>query len=100
MPIAEGGTRLRQLLEDPNHLVVCPGVYDGLSARIAIAMGFEAIYMVSVLTLSTLLCPYYMPNYHLLTRHYSRLEQAPLCLGSAWPISPLRHLTTCTKMRT
>ena len=46
MPVVEGGTRLRQLLEDPNHLIVCPGVYDGLSARIAISMGFEAIYMV------------------------------------------------------
>lgn len=46
MPVAEGGTRLRQLLEDPNHLIVCPGVYDGLSARIAISMGFEAVYMV------------------------------------------------------
>lgn len=42
----EGATRLRQLLKDPSHLVVCPGVYDGLTARVALSMGFEALYMV------------------------------------------------------
>ncbi|EIM80822.1 Phosphoenolpyruvate/pyruvate domain-containing protein [Stereum hirsutum FP-91666 SS1] len=41
----EGATRLRQLLKDPSHLVVCPGVYDGLTARVALSMGFEALYM-------------------------------------------------------
>lgn len=44
--VTEGATRLRQLLKDPNHLVVCPGVYDGLTARVALSMGFEALYMV------------------------------------------------------
>ncbi|MDR7523406.1 MAG: oxaloacetate decarboxylase [Armatimonadota bacterium] len=35
--------RLRRRLSDPR-LVVAPGVFDGLSARIATAAGFEALY--------------------------------------------------------
>ena len=38
--------RLRQLLSDSNHTVVAPGVYDGISARLALAQGFECLYMV------------------------------------------------------
>jgi len=41
-----GAKRLRELLKDPSNLVVCPGVFDGLSARLAIAAGFDAMYMV------------------------------------------------------
>ncbi|KAL1589842.1 hypothetical protein WHR41_01756 [Cladosporium halotolerans] len=37
--------RLRQLLSDPSHTVVAPGVYDGISARLALAQGFECLYM-------------------------------------------------------
>ena len=44
-PIA-GAAKLRQKLQDTNDLIVCPGVYDGLSARIALNLGFEAMYMV------------------------------------------------------
>ncbi|KAG9242433.1 Phosphoenolpyruvate/pyruvate domain-containing protein [Calycina marina] len=40
-----GATRLRELLKDPKKMVVAPGVFDGISARLAIAAGFEAIYM-------------------------------------------------------
>ena len=40
-------TRLRRLLNDSNRLIVCPGVYDGFSARIAMDVGFDALYMVS-----------------------------------------------------
>ena len=40
-------TKLRRLLNKPNHLVVCPGVYDGFSARVALEIGFDAMYMVS-----------------------------------------------------
>ncbi|KAL1304304.1 hypothetical protein AAFC00_000708 [Neodothiora populina] len=40
-----GASRLRQLLKDPNHTVVAPGVYDGLTARIALAHDFECLYM-------------------------------------------------------
>ncbi|KAK5168967.1 uncharacterized protein LTR77_006276 [Saxophila tyrrhenica] len=40
-----GAKKLRQLLKDPNNLVLCPGVYDGLTARLALSIGFDAIYM-------------------------------------------------------
>lgn len=42
-----GGKRLRELLSDPSNVVVCPGVFDGLTARLALAAGFDAMYMVS-----------------------------------------------------
>jgi 2-methylisocitrate lyase-like PEP mutase family enzyme len=38
--------RLRQTLSDPNKAVFAPGVYDGLTARLALAQGFECLYMV------------------------------------------------------
>ncbi len=41
-----GATRLRRLLEETRDLIVCPGVYDGFSARIALSVGFQALYMV------------------------------------------------------
>lgn len=41
-------TKLRKLLADTDKLIVCPGVYDGLSARIALDVGFDALYMVSM----------------------------------------------------
>ncbi|KAF5137871.1 2,3-dimethylmalate lyase [Metarhizium anisopliae] len=40
-----GATKLRKMLSETNELVVCPGVYDGLSARTAIELGFNAMYM-------------------------------------------------------
>jgi len=43
-----GAAKLRHMLQDSNDLIVCPGVYDGLSARIALNLGFEAMYMVCV----------------------------------------------------
>jgi 2-methylisocitrate lyase-like PEP mutase family enzyme len=39
-----GAERLAELLKGPE-IVVAPGVYDGLSARIAAAAGFSAIYV-------------------------------------------------------
>ncbi|KAL8985897.1 MAG: hypothetical protein Q9177_004315, partial [Variospora cf. flavescens] len=38
-------TRLKHKLHCSNELIVCPGVYDGLSARIAQAVGFKTLYM-------------------------------------------------------
>lgn len=49
MTLNQGATNLRRALEDPNGFIVAPGVYDGLSARLALAAGFDALYMV---------CPY------------------------------------------
>ena len=44
--VIPASTKLRRLLDKPNHLIVCPGVYDGFSARIALEIGFDALYMV------------------------------------------------------
>lgn len=40
-----GSTRLRNLIANHVKIVVCPGVYDGLSARIALSLGFDGLYM-------------------------------------------------------
>ncbi|KAK8052171.1 Isocitrate lyase/phosphorylmutase [Apiospora rasikravindrae] len=40
-----GATKLRKMIFDTKELIVCPGVYDGLSARTAIECGFDAMYM-------------------------------------------------------
>ena len=39
-------TRLKRRLEETKDLIVCPGVYDGFSARIAMLVGCDAMYMV------------------------------------------------------
>jgi 2-methylisocitrate lyase-like PEP mutase family enzyme len=41
-----GAKRLRELLSDPERIVVAPGVFDGFTARLALAAGFDALYMV------------------------------------------------------
>jgi hypothetical protein len=40
-------TRLQNMIKNCKRTIVCPGVYDGLSARTALEVGFEALYMVS-----------------------------------------------------
>jgi 2-methylisocitrate lyase-like PEP mutase family enzyme len=35
--------RLRQMLSDPSKTIVAPGVYDGITARLALAAGFECL---------------------------------------------------------
>ncbi|KAJ5902909.1 hypothetical protein N7495_003437 [Penicillium taxi] len=40
-----GASKLRRMLEETTDLIVCPGVYDGLSARIAIELEFKGLYM-------------------------------------------------------
>lgn len=44
-PNAPSSTRLRHMIKNNDHILVCPGVYDGLSARIALSVGFEGLYM-------------------------------------------------------
>ena len=52
------GRRLRDLLENKRDIIVAPGVYDGFSARIALEVGFDCIYMVSIfLKQDLLICP-------------------------------------------
>lgn len=48
-------TRLRQMLAGPN-IVVLPGVYDGISARVALKEGFKALYMTGVPPLNQMYC--------------------------------------------
>jgi methylisocitrate lyase len=38
-------TRLRHMIANSPSIILCPGVYDGLSARIAIHLGFRGMYM-------------------------------------------------------
>ena len=38
--------KLRAMLEEKDKIVVCPGIFDGLTARIALKAGFECLYMV------------------------------------------------------
>lgn len=42
----KAAARLRAQLAKDDHIVVCPGVQDGLSARVCIQEGFENLYMV------------------------------------------------------
>ncbi|KAF1808390.1 2,3-Dimethylmalate lyase [Eremomyces bilateralis CBS 781.70] len=44
-PPGSSATKLRQMLDGSSDIVVCPGVYDGFSARIALEVGFDALYM-------------------------------------------------------
>ena len=43
MPAA---AKLREVLDEKDKILVCPGIYDGFTARIALAAGFDALYMV------------------------------------------------------
>lgn len=52
MAIAPAVTKLRQLLADESKIIVCPGVYDGFTARIALQEGFDALYMVGTTPLT------------------------------------------------
>jgi methylisocitrate lyase len=44
--VIPAASKLRRMLRDTKDLIVCPGVYDGLSARVAIELGFRGLYMV------------------------------------------------------
>lgn len=48
-------TKLRRVVEDPNAFLLCPGVYDGFSARIALQVGFEGLYMTGAGTSASVL---------------------------------------------
>ena len=76
VPIVSGARRLRQLLSDPSKTVVAPGVYDGLTARLALAEGFECLYMVSRDN-----CPFWSE-----TNHAARPAQGHRCRASVWLI--------------
>lgn len=44
-PHAPASTRLRHIIKNSKDILVCPGVYDGLSARIALSLDFKGMYM-------------------------------------------------------
>jgi hypothetical protein len=44
--VIPAASKLRRMLKDTKDLIVCPGVYDGLSARIAMDLAFKGLYMV------------------------------------------------------
>ncbi|KAI2694766.1 hypothetical protein CBS147372_9605 [Penicillium roqueforti] len=44
MPV-QASTRFRALLNDPSQIIVGPGVYDGITARLALNTGFKTLYM-------------------------------------------------------
>lgn len=46
-----GVQNLRRMLADPKKLIVCPGVYDGYLARIALQEGADCLYMVRTFAL-------------------------------------------------
>lgn len=57
-PHLSAATKLRQALKEDG-IIVAPGVFDGFSARIALDVGFDAIYMVCIVQgnlLTDLLC--------------------------------------------
>jgi hypothetical protein len=60
--MASYGRQLRQLLESPG-LVVAPGAYDGLTARLVAQRGFPAVYMTGAGTAAAA----GLPDYGLLT---------------------------------
>ena len=47
--------RLKERLRDRDHMVVAPGVHDGLSARVALSLGFDTLYMVRAPVITFLL---------------------------------------------
>lgn len=47
MTVSPAASKLRELLADQSKIIVCPGVFDGLTARIALEAGFDALYMVN-----------------------------------------------------
>lgn len=44
-PTDPSSTRLRYMIANSPTIILCPGVYDGLSARIALNVGFQGMYM-------------------------------------------------------
>ncbi|KAI6784058.1 methylisocitrate lyase [Emericellopsis cladophorae] len=49
---ASAGAKLRQMLQEKD-MIVAPGVYDGFSARIALEVGFDCLYMTGAGTVAS-----------------------------------------------
>ena len=46
-PATTAALKLRNLLAQESNIIVCPGVYDGFTARLALNIGFKVLYMVN-----------------------------------------------------
>lgn len=46
--VNKAANKLRAQLADTSNIIVCPGVQDGLSARVCLDEGFENLYMVLI----------------------------------------------------
>lgn len=84
MTALSAAARLRQLLADSNQIIVCPGVYDGLTARIALQSGFEALYMVTVPLPPGQPTIQYLALTNVITSRLGQVQPRP---GSGSPIS-------------
>lgn len=97
-----GAKKLRHLIENTEELVVCPGVYDGLSARTAMELGFKSLYMVRRSVPFLVIDQMTMVSWQLrymeplsltrrpVTRHRPVLAQLLLVLASrTWPLPSL-----------
>lgn len=82
-------TTLKRRLEITKDLIVCPGVYDGFSARIALSVGFDALYMVSN-TCSRLPVP--VCSYHPDRCRHHGLSPRP---ARPRPCTAQRHASSC-----
>ena len=82
-------TVLKRRLERTKDLIVCPGVYDGFSARIALSVGFDALYMVSNINsrLHVQACSH-RPD----RCRYHSLSPRP---ARPWPRTAQRHACSC-----
>ena len=85
-------TKLQTLIKEKEGLIVCPGVYDGLSARVALQVGFDALYMVRTFRMTVRFAK------PVLTWKMSRLAQAPRFLAWESQILGLHSLRTCETM--
>ena len=54
-PLPSAATKLRHLLTKTTDTLVCPGVYDGLSARLALKHSFPALYLTGAGSTASLL---------------------------------------------
>ncbi|KAJ5097846.1 hypothetical protein N7532_004847 [Penicillium argentinense] len=77
-------SKLRQLLADEKKITVCPGEYDGLTARIALNAEFEALYMTGAGTTASRLG---QPDLGIITLNEMR-ETAEMiaCLDPSTPV--------------
>ena len=89
--ISSPATNLKRRLRETKDLIVCPGVYDGFSARIALAVGCDAMYMVSIIR------PVCTP-----VKLFTSSRRVPVQPPLAWasPIWDLPSSVTCAHMPT